>query len=120
MSGNRGCRGDRIGSQGDAADRLNAFNILDRFIEEFADQKAALGMQGGLLAVKVKIALATRSQLYQPFFVGQLQDDLFQLFAITHIYRTPPQIVPSAALPQVWGMQPDNLRQNRLYRNWCY
>src|SRR6185369_7684336 len=96
------------------------FHVLDGLVEQLADQKPADRVQGGLLAVEVEIALTSRSQLHQPFFVGQLQYDLFQFIPVTHLCSAPPQKLPSVATPQAHGIQPDNLRQNRPYRNLCY
>ena len=73
-----------IGAEGDPADRLNPGHILDRLVKEPADQEAPLGVQGGLLAVEVEIALPARGQGHLPFFVGKFDDDLLELFTIRH------------------------------------
>ena len=54
-------------------------------IEKLADQTAPFGMEGGLLAVEIKIALPPGGERHEAFFVGQLQYDLLQSFPLGHI-----------------------------------
>ena len=89
--GNRGGGGDRIGAQGQPANAMDrAGKLLDFLPESLADQQPAPGVQSRLFAIEIEIALAPGSQGHFALFVGELTDNLHQLFSLPGVITNPP------------------------------